>query len=56
MCELIIELGDKGGVVLIAGVGGLELADGVGQRLRDETATVYSEVTTGVRLLIGIQG
>ena len=44
MRQLVFKLGDKRRVILIPGVGVFEFVDGVGQRFRNKTATVNSEM------------
>ena len=54
--ELVMKLGQKSRVMLVAGVGRFELVDGVGQCLRHKAAAVNAEMPAGIRLLIGIHG
>ena len=50
--QLVVELGDKGRVVLVLGVSGFQLVDGVRQGLGDKTAAIDAEVAPGVGLLV----
>ena len=47
-----MEFGQEGRIMLIPGVGVLELLDRVGQRLADEAAAVGAEMALGVGLMV----
>ena len=50
--QLVVEFGEKFGVVLVPGVGVAQLVDGKGQRLADEAAAVAAEMPARVGLLV----
>ena len=50
--EFVSEFGQKVGVVLVLGVGVLQLVDGVGEGFADEAAAVAAEVPAGVGLVV----
>jgi hypothetical protein len=50
--QLRLEFGDEGWVVLVLGVGGFELVDGVGQGFADEAAAIDAEMAFEVGLLV----
>ena len=52
VCQLGLEFGDEGRVVLVFGVSLFEFVDGVGQGFADEAATVNAKVPAGIGLLI----
>ena len=50
--QLVFELGNEVGVVLVFGVRVFQLFDGVGQRFADEAAAVNAKVAFGIGLLV----
>ncbi len=50
--QLVAELGQELGVVLVARVGGAQFVERVDQRLGDEAAAVGAEMPAGIGLLV----
>ena len=50
--QLVFELGDKFGVVLVFGVGGFELVHGAVEGFGDKCAAILAEVALGIGLVV----
>jgi hypothetical protein len=54
--QLGLEFGDELRIVLVLGVSGFELVDGVGQGFTDKAAAVNAEMPLGIGLLVVVHG